>query len=649
MRLKTLSLKNFRQFFGLNEIVFSCDSQKNVTVILGDNTFGKTTLLQAFNWCFYGSANFEKNPADLLNYEVEVHLRNGEETCLAVKISFEHDNREYFISRTRKYTKVNSYVMSRQDDESFKVSYRDPDGNLNLVRPNKAPEVLENILPQDLSGYFFFDSERVNSISSRKDLSDAVKGLLGLSVFDSAIKHLGDRATKNTVIGNLYSKVNLDSNNKFHQLFLQVQRAEAEQKKLSILLTKCNDQLTACQSQFEKVRDFLRDKQNLPELQKQKELLEERIAAEQENLSVRIAAYFQHFNIGALSFFLQPLLKKADAVLNSNVGNFIPSISAALIEEILKSGHCICGQPIHKGDNAHGRLMSLLYSEKQSGTLAAEVRTYRAKLSDFSRSAVANFEDISQHYRSVLSSRFRLQELTAELSFLTKKIKDNQKFTPFAEKFEKLRRKLAELQTKKDSLTQQAGTKKNELARLRQSLNSVTLSNQNNQELFTFIEDAESVKLLLEKEYCKKETALRANLELKVNEFFCRMYTGKRRVVIDSKYNITLQTNIFGTEKESGESEGTARVKNFAFIAGLVSLATISEESYPLIIDAPFSNMDEQHIANISKILPDIAEQVIVFIMHKDWQFASAVMKEKVGCRYSLKKVSETFTKIQSQ
>lgn len=55
MLIKTLRMKNFRQFKGTTEINFSCDAEKNVTVILGDNTFGKTTLLQAFNWCLYGT------------------------------------------------------------------------------------------------------------------------------------------------------------------------------------------------------------------------------------------------------------------------------------------------------------------------------------------------------------------------------------------------------------------------------------------------------------------------------------------------------------------------------------------------------------------------------------------------------------------
>ena len=77
MLIKTLRMENFRQFRGTTKVDFSCDPNKNVTIILGDNTFGKTTLLQAFNWCFYGKVNFDQRPDFLLNYELSEEMRNG--------------------------------------------------------------------------------------------------------------------------------------------------------------------------------------------------------------------------------------------------------------------------------------------------------------------------------------------------------------------------------------------------------------------------------------------------------------------------------------------------------------------------------------------------------------------------------------------
>ena len=69
-------------------------------------------------------------------------------------------------------------------------------------------------------------------------------------------------------------------------------------------------------------------------------------------------------------------------------------------------------------------------------------------------------------------------------------------------------------------------------------------------------------------------------------------------------------------------------------------------EPYPLVMDAPFSNADETHIKNISSVLPSVANQVIMFVMQKDWQYAQPVMESRVGKYCQLKKYSESHTEI---
>ena len=88
-------------------------------------------------------------------------------------------------------------------------------------------------------------------------------------------------------------------------------------------------------------------------------------------------------------------------------------------------------------------------------------------------------------------------------------------------------------------------------------------------------------------------------------------------------------------------------VKSFAFIATLVSMAKdkiLDDASmklgqvYPLVMDAPFSNVDEIHIDNICKILPHTANQVIMAVMKKDWDYASTNLNRYVGMSYEISK-----------
>ncbi len=113
MLLESLRLHNFRQYKGDHYITFSCDSKKNVTVILGDNTFGKTTLLQAFNWCFYSTAMLP-NPEALLNYDVAASLREGGSANVEVEIKLIHSGVHYILTRSQEYMKKNGSIHPLQ-------------------------------------------------------------------------------------------------------------------------------------------------------------------------------------------------------------------------------------------------------------------------------------------------------------------------------------------------------------------------------------------------------------------------------------------------------------------------------------------------------------------------------------------------------
>lgn len=110
---------------------------------------------------------------------------------------------------------------------------------------------------------------------------------------------------------------------------------------------------------------------------------------------------------------------------------------------------------------------------------------------------------------------------------------------------------------------------KNEIERYKQLYDGLTAVSGKNREAMELIAYAETIKEWLEETYKAKELTIREDLEAKVNEIFERMYHGHRRVAIDAKYHVELLTTVSDREIAAGESEGSNRVKNFAFIARL--------------------------------------------------------------------------------
>lgn len=76
MIIHKLEMYNFRQYIGYQEVKFSTDPDKNVTVFIGVNTSGKTTIIRAFEWCLYGKNGFEDTV--LLNSDVRDNMNVGD-------------------------------------------------------------------------------------------------------------------------------------------------------------------------------------------------------------------------------------------------------------------------------------------------------------------------------------------------------------------------------------------------------------------------------------------------------------------------------------------------------------------------------------------------------------------------------------------
>ena len=660
MLIKSLKMQNFRQFKGITAVDFSCDPEQNVTIILGDNTFGKTTLLQAFNWCFYETVMFDNNPDFLLNLEIANAMNNGDTETVSVEICVIHNGVDYVITRSQTYSCANGKVTGMKKAQ-VKVSYKQEDGQTESVRTTEVQKVIENILPNDLSTYFFFDTERVRSISTRKDVADAVKGLMGLSIMDAAIKHIGTKGNKKTVLGKLYGSMDLDGDEKARGAINMIHSSEDKREAIKEQIDTCTSQIRQYEIRKDQLDNILRDNQTTATLQKKKEDLERRLNTEHSTLESTIALFFKEYSKGALQLYTQPLLGRAydflSAVKIDDKG--VCDLTAPTILELLKRGRCICGAELCEGNDAYKHLVEeLKYVPPES--IGNTVRHYRERLNSFSRNADQTFDSLTSRYQEIYRSKARIQEWEDELADISVQIKGKDSMKQYETELIDVKSRLKDLNAKKERLIRDDATLKNEIDRYKKVYDSLIAVSGKNKETMLLIQYAQEILDWLSSTYKEKEAFIREELEAKVNNIFEQMYHGHRRVSIDQKYQVTLLTTIEDKEVAAGESEGSNRVKNFAFIAGLVALAkeklianaggegfNLSSEPYPLVMDAPFSNADETHTANISKVLPEIAEQVIMFVMQKDWRYAEPVMAARVGKQYQLKKLSETHTVLQ--
>ena len=651
---------NFRQFIDETEVEFSVDSEKNVTVILGNNTFGKTTLLQAFNWCFYEKVLFSDNPEDLLNYEKAAKMYVDQEEKVEVEITLLHDGCEYKITRTQIVTKKYN-GFNKRTYAKIVYSYKNENGKTvtnTIEAPNEIKKLINTILPEDLSKYFFFDTERVNSISTKKDVADAVKGLLGLSALDNAKKHIGSRSNKTTALGILLKEFETDGNKEAEATLEAIHRAQANKEKYHQEVETAKTQIKYYETRKEQLEAVLRDNKNTSEMQTKKQKLEKQVK-EEESAQISMATAFRNdFNNGCMAFFALPLLKQAESFLQAVEidDKGIKDLSKPTLLEVLKRGKCICGCELIEGTDPYNHILEeMKFVPPES--IGNTVRNYIEQMNGYKNRTDAFLQGIKSRYTELYRSKNRVIEYLSDIEDISEQIKGAEDVRNYEIELQEVKARLKEQNVKKDNAIRNESLAESDIQSKQKLYDSLLAKNAKYVETMQYVHYAEEILAWVEETYNDKETYIRDALEDRVNDIFERMYHGKRRVVIDKKFNVELLTIVSDKEINTGKSEGLDRVKNFAFIGGLVALAKdkivskageheidLASEPYPLVMDAPFSNADEEHTGNISRVLPEVAEQVIMFVMEKDFKIAEPVMRGRIGKEFTLTKYSETNT-----
>ena len=657
MLLKSLKLKNFRQYKGVQQLHFAADKDKNVTVILGDNTSGKTTLVQAFIWAFYGKESF--NSKELLNKDIELKMRPGDSEPVEVQICLVHDDTEYTITRSQLYVCSQSGI--RGLTPKLTVSYKQKeDGQEIPIRDSVVNSTINKILPEDLSNYFFFDGERINNISSKRDVAKAVQGLLGLSVLDNTMKHL-DPNRKNSVIGKLNSSLDVGGNKKALEAQKNIEKAKSRREEIQRELKNVKNQIDYFEMRKKALEETLLEIESTAKLQSRANMLNKNIEEEQKALDEAKESLIKDFNTNYVGFFASPIIKKAEGLLREMdiKDRGIPNMNSLAIDFLIERGKCVCGEKIVEGSAVHAHLLK----EKEflpPQSIGTMIRNFLQQSNLYTNSSSNYFRNIKSRYEEMRRCKSRIQEWSDELEEIRDQIEGKEDAQKYEMELRDVKKRLKEWNNKRDALVSEDGACKYTIETNQKIYDRYAIVSDKNKEIKQYLVYANAIYEKIKDFYEEKEQEIKDLLEEKVNKIFSLMYHGHRKVIIDNVYRVNLLTLYEDQGVETDESGGLETVKNFAFIAGLVELArekiisknneemesAIGTEAYPLVMDAPFSKADEKHVSNIAKVLPEVAEQIIMVVMEKDWGFAKNVMNDKVGKQYLLEKKSETLTLI---
>lgn len=662
MLLKKIKYHNFRPFIGDQEIELISDSSndKNVIVVLGDNTFGKSTFVLSFIWCLYGESRFTRKD-DILNKKIEKSMRFGQQETASVTIDFEEDGKEYSITRSQVFTMGQNGKLSSNNSYA-KVTYV-INGETKSVSGGQAVihQVIGAILPKDLASFFFFEGEKNNEIS-KKDLSTAVKTLLGLEAYDKMRTHLYGNTlnplpSSGSVMGHYLEMQNNESDSKAKDEYNKMINAEKNIDDLSKRIDEITIEIAEYEKKIEGINETLRQAAPSKELQKRRDAITKEVRDTEEELQRNNKKLFNLFSKDSLFIFLTPFLKKASDRLSEMdlADKGIKGIEAPAILELLNRGVCLCGTDLKEGTLAYKNVEKYIdfIPPKSVGTLVRDMMESIDSNNDKAIRFAEEFEDI---YRNILKCKIKLNDLDQEEKEKLAEIARIGKVdtTDAENNLTSYKRTIYNLREEKDRKIAEKTRKESERETAENNFNMYKAKNAKAEQFAQYYHYAEAIFKWVNKQYSEKETIMRKRLNDCVKELFDNMYSGKRDIHIDEKYNINITYN--GSIVD--DTGGLRVIQYFAYVGGIVKLAyqVMQErdgeenhylgEQYPLVLDAAFSHADPTHTKNIARELAKASTQLIFAVMEKDWRYAKVGLSGKVSKMYELQKIDETEVRI---
>ncbi len=667
MLLRSIKLTNFRQFRD-EEIVFaSGDSGKNVTIILGENGTGKTTFSQAFFWCLYGDTEFSDKI--IINRLVANKLLSGQSDKVVVELRLQHGENSYILTREQAYTKDASGNV-KGANTVFDIMRRDKTGNTITIKPTLRETEVNSILPKELSRYFFFDGERIErmskEISTHKkatDFADAVRSLLGLKGIEKAIQHLNP-GSKSSVVGSYEASYDASSNAQIANLTKTIEDCNEKIARMSSRIAELDQQIELAQTRQAQKTEELKQYEDGEKLQSQKEDLEKKIAAAQSTRSNMVKTICSDFSGNISSYFSIWMAQKAMQLLKDRdfSGKDIPHMHGDTIEYLLRQKVCICGTHLTEGSMPYEKVKSLIDF--------LPPKSLSSNISDFKKAAVRRvsaaqqtdlLEQIAEHLGIISQQEDDIINLTEELHAVEEKLSGDdvrEKVRSINAEVQQCDRTIRTCSAERDKCISDRGDAQGRKERADTRRGELALLDENNKKTELYKVYAERIYRELVAFYNKSESEVRDKLQNTINEIFKQIYEGGLALTIDEKYHISVYADeVFGDQSvETSTAQSISVI--FAFIAGIIKLARdnrnaaddseklLSSEPYPLVMDAPLSAFDKRRIKTVCTALPEVAEQVIIFIKDTDGDLAEEHMGDKIGSRHRFDKLNEFETKL---
>jgi len=628
MKLMSIRLCNFRQFYGKTPEIILSSGERNTTIIHGNNGAGKTTLLNAFTWVLY-----EKFTAAFASEDNLVNTRAITETNYKdsvecwVELGFEHDNKRYQAKRVCRAYKTEAGVEQGKSELYLQIA---GDDGRWVLPPQHPEDIIGRILPVSLHQYFFFDGERIEQIvrsDKKTEIADATRTLLGVEVLNRAIKHLGEAKksleTELAVIGDFetrkllkeQAKLEQESSNLLNRLG-EIDQELENQDELKKTLGNRLLELSGAKD-LQQLRD---------ELEGKEKLIREQLKQAKDTLKRAISTRGYTVLIGEVTAEFRGIVTQL-----RDKGELPVGIKKQFVGDLLNERRCICGTQLIAGTHAHQEVTGWM---DKAGIADVEETAIRmgAQVDELNKQVPEFWEEVDRQQANIARWRTELSGIETQLDDITKKLR-----TFPSEDIQQLQKRFDETEAKIKEITLEKGANQQKIERLKLDIDAKVKQiakyklNEAKQILAQqrIAATQDAVERLKEAKN-RLDAQFRSSLEQRVQEIFSQISFTPYIPKLSNKYELTLIENTAGYEATVAASTGENQILSLSFIGGIIgrvrewiqenALLAPDSSTFPVVMDSPFGSLDEIYRRQIAKTLPQLANQLVILVTKTQWR-----------------------------
>ena len=647
MILKKITMKDFRQFRGVQYIKFASETTAggaNVTVIFGQNGRGKTGLFRAVVFALYGERHLSQ---DEEIEQRELHLVNsaamedtktdGKPVETYVELDFRHKDEKYTIKR--------SLLGIFDKDERIEqlgpiaLSHTKPDGNtLTFNDPDDIQKTINNILDKNLKEYFLFDGEKIQrltmaSIEQRREVAKGIKNLLNVDALEKAIKAL-QRLRKE-----LNTELSRRATGEYAKILNQQNQLDEKRNILKARLDEIEDEYSRLGVEKKKTDKLLEEYQEILHLIKERKDIETQLKLQEEqagNLLSEMRARTAKASQLLISSTIDHVFNSIDQ--KKQRGEIPSEIRKDLIERILDVDHkCICDRSVLPGTPEQNALIRwknrLSDVEMEDSALdiwrsLSSIRSHRDDISGL-------VETLLQRYavcrNDIERLRKRVENINDQIGASERKD---------AADLEKVRENIENKQIKIEA---ERITTKNELDAVESEYSEKSLLRKKlekeeylKNELSQRAGLAEETYRVLQEVYNEFTNEIKEKITKEANKYFIQLLDKEgretlNRILVNPDYSLQILDR-WGKLFLANISAGQRQIMSISFIAALAKVASgDSILEMPLFMDTPFGRLSYEPRKNLINQIPNYCAQWILLATDTEFRKQEASLLKEGG------------------